>query len=334
MSTLLAALTALLRAGLPVRDGHFEVSLAGEPRDDPSGVFVSLRTLTTDDGGEPIDLKEQEVCFLPGPHVADEPRALAFARAWLSNVLTIARGYDDPTLLAPHDLVFAELLDDASLRDEGQLAAALADPARRAALLRVRDDASFRALLAQHLGAGDPRVEALVRLGRPSIELFVDDADPRSLPLGARTVELEARRRVMPGRWETPFYLLLAGERLESWDDDCAAHQQAAETFAFLDLEGDPRFLEPPRDRLLGYADPLQSDPYLACAHRAHAIPPEQRYTRAALERASEWMLRFQADSDPGVVSYGDAGTIQFFIRPEDLAARRFERVCCEFQSH
>lgn len=428
-STLLAALTDLLRARLPVRDDGFEVSLAADPRVGPAGVLVPLRVVLRDEDGTPVEIKEQEVPFVPDEHLGDEPRALAFARAWVSNVLDVARTYPDRALLLPSDLVFVELLDDPTLRDEHELSAALADPARRAALMDTREHAALVELLEKHLGAGDPYVDAVLALARPSIEIVFDDGDLEDLPIGSsrlgghpdlppdfawpsvgarpltfiaqfdlaavrgavgaaanalpergwlaffyslehehsdapdgggrvlyfdvpreqltrratpagvealplRTVEFEARSRAFPG-WHTPFYILLRRYSIvEHWDDYCAVRDETPDVFGFLDLVTDERFRHPPRDRLLGYADAVQSDPYIACAHRAEPDLPDDGYSRAALERAAKWILLFQAESDPDGVNYGDAGTIQFFIRAEDLAARRFDRICAEFQSH
>jgi uncharacterized protein YwqG len=44
-------------------------------------------------------------------------------------------------------------------------------------------------------------------------------------------------------------------------------------------------------------------------------------------ERAREFLLLFELSSDEGLAHYFGEGVYQFWIRPNDLAARRFDRV-------
>lgn len=56
----------------------------------------------------------------------------------------------------------------------------------------------------------------------------------------------------------------------------------------------------------------------------------------AVLARADHWNLLLQLDSDeagPGWM-WGDVGRLCFWIRDEDLAARRFERVWMQLQCY
>jgi hypothetical protein len=76
--------------------------------------------------------------------------------------------------------------------------------------------------------------------------------------------------------------------------------------------------------QLLGYDHPIQN-----CA-RVDAVA-NQDYDRATYE-ALEWDLLFQQDSDDGWL-WGDVGAIYYFIRREDLLARRFDRVSLVHQS-
>jgi uncharacterized protein YwqG len=164
----------------------------------------------------------------------------------------------------------------------------------------------------------------------------------RSLPDGilelpAREAECRLRRPALPYPL-TPFYSLL-----QEFPSAANPYKAAFDAYAFL---GD--FVQPdlgrthdvahqrPRDRLLGYADPFGVvDPYLQCARHAHGVPSEELWTRATIERAAEWTLLFQADSQPDAgVMLGNLGVIWFFIRAEDLLARRFDRVWTVRRSH
>lgn len=90
-----------------------------------------------------------------------------------------------------------------------------------------------------------------------------------------------------------------------------------------------------PRDRLLGFADPLQSDPYVQCALTARGLPLSTPVDAALLSDAAGWRLLLQADSDPESGVYlGDMGAVYFFIRPADLTARRFSAVCAVWQGY
>jgi hypothetical protein len=164
---------------------------------------------------------------------------------------------------------------------------------------------------------------------------------PAGLPsvgtLPSRSPSFHVRRHAFP-QLDSPFYTLLTGRPFEREAEWRAVETEAVETYAFLAPyahDGFPPDARDARDRLLGYADVCQSDPYQACAMRAESIPNDRWYARTTRERAAESMLLFQADSSSGAgVSYGDAGIVHFLVRPEDLAARRFDRVEGELQCH
>ena len=46
-----------------------------------------------------------------------------------------------------------------------------------------------------------------------------------------------------------------------------------------------------------------------------------------AAERAREWLMLLEISSDGSIGHHLGEGVMQFVIRPEDLAARRFDRV-------
>jgi hypothetical protein len=75
---------------------------------------------------------------------------------------------------------------------------------------------------------------------------------------------------------------------------------------------------EGPCHQLLGHPYPIQGDPLREAAQYSGA---------------GEWRLLLQVDSDQRAgMMWGDAGMLYFCIRPEDLAARRFDRVWCIMQ--
>lgn len=99
------------------------------------------------------------------------------------------------------------------------------------------------------------------------------------------------------------------------------------------------------RSQLLGWPDIIQNNMTLQCEliSRGHYlggswenIPMEER---SALRTPSvrEWQLLFQLDTVENgdfELMFGDCGRIYFYIRREDLAQRRFDRVwliqqCC-----
>jgi Domain of unknown function (DUF1963) len=54
-----------------------------------------------------------------------------------------------------------------------------------------------------------------------------------------------------------------------------------------------------------------------------------------AAEQHEDDVLLLQLDSDLGANwLWGDVGTLQFWIRPEDLASRRFDRVVMTMEGH
>jgi hypothetical protein len=92
-----------------------------------------------------------------------------------------------------------------------------------------------------------------------------------------------------------------------------------------------------PRQRLLGYADPLNNSPNVNCEGTSSGLSPTAWTDHPDFwHRAANWALLFQADSEVGDpdVLLGDDGLLYFMIRPLDLAARRFDRVWTDWQAH
>ncbi|UQA60978.1 YwqG family protein [Polyangium aurulentum] len=147
---------------------------------------------------------------------------------------------------------------------------------------------------------------------------------PEPFPAHALTLESE---RVMPPL-ETPFLTLLASSpgALHGFGD-----------FLWRTAEWDP---ERPIHRLLGYATPLQGDPYLyahvgAIGESFEGWNDAGERERAILRGATEWRLLLQIDSEPdNRLLHQDGGYYYIFIREEALRARRFEEAWGVFQSH
>lgn len=163
----------------------------------------------------------------------------------------------------------------------------------------------------------------------------VAPAHPDVASLPPTPIALELQTEELPPL-ESPFYALLlgdAGQRdgdpwtraLEVFGDFAAAYGQTGVR------DEDAR----PVHRFLGYADPLQADVYGSTEGNAARVPFEQWTTLEHHRAAARWRLLLQVDSDLSrEFCFGDNGVLAFMIREDDLAARRFERVWVEWQSH
>ena len=91
--------------------------------------------------------------------------------------------------------------------------------------------------------------------------------------------------------------------------------------------------------QLGGYAEPIQSDMQLECQLTTHGIycGDSSGYKdprRAALEAGTaDWRLLLQVDSDDNAeMMWGDLGRLYYWIRKQDLVARRFSESWLIFQ--
>ncbi|GAA0934443.1 hypothetical protein GCM10009560_41650 [Nonomuraea longicatena] len=116
---------------------------------------------------------------------------------------------------------------------------------------------------------------------------------------------------------DSPFYHDLTGLDLAGDDPAHLSERLAAFNEFHPPLDDDDR----PRHRLLGYADPLQDDPWRHCATTDPRTPPTQ------------WQLLAQIDSEPDA-QLGDNGLIYVFIPRDALAAGDFSRACGVWQMH
>lgn len=120
---------------------------------------------------------------------------------------------------------------------------------------------------------------------------------------------------------DSPFYHDLTGLDLTG-DDPARPSEEFAAFIGFLNefhppLSDDDR----PRHRLLGYADPLQDDPWQHCATAEPTTSPTQ------------WQLLAQIDSEPGA-QLGDNGLVYIFIPRDALMAADFARAHGVWQMH
>ncbi|MGH3491762.1 MAG: DUF1963 domain-containing protein [Sciscionella sp.] len=94
------------------------------------------------------------------------------------------------------------------------------------------------------------------------------------------------------------------------------------------------RHAEAPNHQIAGYARPVQGSVEHEAARAAYPVKSEEALAaRAAL--AEQLIVLAQLDSDyRNEMSWGDAGMLYWLIRPEDLAARRFDAALFTWQSH
>lgn len=90
--------------------------------------------------------------------------------------------------------------------------------------------------------------------------------------------------------------------------------------------------------RLLGHPDQIQGDMQVACevmtTDLTYDMLQDAEVNARTVKSALQWRLLLQIDSDEDNtgIMFGDVGRIYFWIREDDLAAQRFDRVVCEMQ--
>ncbi len=151
-------------------------------------------------------------------------------------------------------------------------------------------------------------------------------APPNLEPLAARALSLSKHWQLPP--IESPYWpavLEVAGYH--------EGYREAGDAFGEL-VSTSGLIFDPPRHQLLGYAYPLQSSPNVNVEAETAGLAPEQwGATVEFWRRAAEWQLLFQVDSEDDAL-LGDAGLVYFLIRPDDLAARRFDQAVAHLQCH
>ncbi|MEV0781153.1 YwqG family protein [Streptomyces sp. NPDC050428] len=153
----------------------------------------------------------------------------------------------------------------------------------------------------------------LIMTGRPPDTRALGIA---SAPAGAQVFP---RRPVVPAvdlslpPLESPFYRDLTDLDLTGCDPADPGEEFAA-FIEFLNEFHPPLADEDrPRHRLLGYADPLQGDPWEECATAEPGVPP------------ARWQLLAQIDSEPDAL-LGDSGVIYIFVPCDALSTGDFTK--------
>jgi uncharacterized protein YwqG len=89
-----------------------------------------------------------------------------------------------------------------------------------------------------------------------------------------------------------------------------------------------------PNHQIAGYARPVQSSIENEAARSAYPVKSEAALSARA-ELAGQLVVLAQIDSEyRNEMAWGDAGTLYWVIRPEDLAARNFDAALFTWQSH
>ena len=93
--------------------------------------------------------------------------------------------------------------------------------------------------------------------------------------------------------------------------------------------------------RFLGHADPIQGDMQFSCEMNTQGLSWEEILkSEAERQRVKQsalgWRLLLQIDSEEEKtgMTWGDVGRVYFWIKEEDMDARRYDRVVCEMQCY
>ena len=132
----------------------------------------------------------------------------------------------------------------------------------------------------------------------------------------------------LPDSWSWP------GERLDLSPEEDEAYFDLGE--AVIEAHGG----DEPQHRLLGHPDQIQNDMQLECQLVTHGLnvgdSDGYQDPRAAelVPGAVDWRLLAQIDSDDAArLEWGDLGRVYFWIREQDLRARRFDAAWVVLQS-
>ena len=106
-----------------------------------------------------------------------------------------------------------------------------------------------------------------------------------------------------------------------------------------LDKEGDPE-----GHKLLGYADIIQNEMLTDCERVSRGIIIDSQYIHRGLQqedkqdirqKAKDWVLLLELgtiETDDFEWMFGDCGMLYYYIRKEDLAAKRFDKLWFSLQ--
>ena len=115
---------------------------------------------------------------------------------------------------------------------------------------------------------------------------------------------------------------------------DPASPHQALSGDDFDTAVDEVRHAEAPNHQIAGYAHPVQGSVENETARTAYPVKSDEALAARA-ELAAQLVVLAQIDTDDrNEMTWGDAGTLYWLIRPEDLAARRFDTALFTWQSH
>lgn len=143
----------------------------------------------------------------------------------------------------------------------------------------------------------------------------------------------QARYRVCSVDFDTELTLPLQ-PKLEidslQWSEADQQHYDTA-------LQGLTSSVTHPIHRMLGHPDTIQDDMRMQCQLAANGVadPGADPQKVAALSAgANDWVLLLQVDSNQSVaMEWANAGMLYFWIRRQDLAARKFDQAWVVLQS-
>lgn len=119
-------------------------------------------------------------------------------------------------------------------------------------------------------------------------------------------------------------------DEMADWDD----YDEAALEYLGIEEDDEDDFMSV--NRLCGYADLIQGDMLTECEltvtgrYDGHDYPEMTDEEKKSLRKAAaEWQLLLQVASseEDDARMFGDCGNLYFYIKKDDLAARRFDKV-------
>lgn len=130
-------------------------------------------------------------------------------------------------------------------------------------------------------------------------------------------------------------------ESQDGWDVFCEEFEKSREELQKREM---PDVEAASFHRLLGWPDIIQNNMTCSCelVSRGHDCGswkniPEKDISEAEQNSLQDWLLLFQLDSveyRDFCLDFGDCGSIYFYIRKEDLTARRFDRIWLVLQCY
>jgi uncharacterized protein YwqG len=295
-----------------------------EDLDEKASEWAAFRKLAIEEGLAAQLERLVELCV---PSVRLIPRKRSKWKSRLGGLPDVPPGFVWPALSTGEPLAFVAQIDLAELREVG-LPGAEALPERGALSF-------FHGMESSSSHGHQGNAGRVFFFDDPTLARAKAPKHPEFAALPSIALSLELQTEELPDI-ESAFYpQMLADEGPLPDDVYGAAAERFGSFVAHYVQRGVRDESERPVHRVLGYADPLQADVYACTEGNAAERPFDTWTSREHFAAASRWRLLLQVDSDPDRgLSFGDDGVLAFMIREEDLAARRFDRVWVDWQSH